>query len=332
MEQKEKIKIVFFGAGAFAVPVLDALKQDETLEIQGIYTQIDKVAGRKGKLTPTPLGQYCLDQNMAFERVPSVNDEDFLNRLRAFQPDLAVIVSFGQILKKPLLDLPRCGCLNVHSSLLPAYRGASPIVSVLLNGESVTGVTFMQMDEGLDTGGIYEQFSMEIGKSCTAPELEETLAKLAGERLGSCIRKVCSGELSCQAQDPALATYSGKIRKHHGVMDWTLDAEKLHCRIRAFYPWPSVTFLLPGEKRDLLVKTSSAEIADLPGTVSSQQQMPGTVLEVSRKGVLVACGSGALRLLRVIPEGKKEMDAFDFANGAHLTAGTLLLNGPAEKK
>jgi methionyl-tRNA formyltransferase len=327
MEQKEKIKIVFFGAGAFAVPVLDDLLREEDLEIRGIYTQIDKIAGRKGKLTPAPLGQYCLERAIPFERVPSVNEEGFLRQMRALSPDLAVIVSFGQILKKDLLDLPRHGCLNVHSSLLPAYRGASPIATAILNGEKVTGVTFMQMDEGLDTGGIYEQHSMEIGADVTTPELENSLATLAGEKLGECIRKVCSGHLQARAQDHTLATLSRKIRKHHGSMDWTLDAGTLVNRIRAYYPWPSVTFILPGEKRNLLVKITGA--AEGENAVGAE---PGNILEISRKGIRVACGQGSLLLQRVIPEGKKEMDGSAFANGAHLTEGMLLLNGPEATK
>ena len=331
MEQKEKIKIVFFGAGAFAVPVLDALLQEEDLEIRGIYTQIDKMAGRRGKLTPTPLGQFCLEREIPFERVPSVNEEEFLNRMRALSPDLAVIVSFGQILKKDLLDLPLHGCLNVHSSLLPAYRGASPIATAILNGEKVTGVTFMKMDEGLDTGGIYEQHLQEIAPEATTPELEKVLATLAGEKLGECIRKVCSSQLQEQAQDPARATLSRKIRKHHGIMEWSLDAGTLARRIRAYHPWPSVTFTLPGEKRDLLVKITRAEARKEDSPAGSHAK-PGEILEITRKGILVACGEGTLLLQRVIPEGKKEMDGFAFANGAHLTAGILLLNGPEVTK
>ena len=203
MTNGNKIKTVFLGSGAFAPPVLEAMLRDDALEVLEIATQIDKPAGRKGILTPTPLGQWCLGAGCRFERVPSVNAEEYLSHLKLLAPDLIVVVSFGQILKEELLELPRLGCLNVHASLLPFYRGASPIVSAILNGESRTGVSFMRMDKGLDTGPVYRQYELEIGDRITAPELEAELAKLAGKHIGECIRQLAEGSLTAQEQDHA---------------------------------------------------------------------------------------------------------------------------------
>ena len=316
-----KLKIVFLGAGAFAPPVLDALLHDDGIEVAEVVTQEDKPAGRKGILTPTPLGQWCLAANVPFFRIGSVNTPDYLSHLRNLSPDLAVVVSFGQILKEELLGLPRFGCLNVHASLLPAYRGASPIVSAILNGENRTGVSFMRMDKGLDTGPVYQRLELEIGDTVTAPELENRLAVLAGQQIGACIRKVAAGELVPEEQDPAAATMSRKIRKSHAAMDWNCDADSLARKIRAFYPWPSVIFGVLRGDRAATVKITSGKPVPGSGT-------PGEILSITSSGITVACSSGALLLEKVIPEGKKEMRGVDFANGFRLEPGMIFLNGP----
>ena len=322
MAIENKIKIVFLGSGAFASPVLEAMLRDESLEIAEIVTQVDKPAGRKGILTPTPLGQWCQNAGRGFERVLSVNSEDFLNHLRELAPDLIVVVSFGQILKEDLLELPRLGCLNVHASLLPAYRGASPIVSAILNGEIQTGVTFMRMDKGLDTGPVYQQFELEIGDRITAPELESELARLAGRHIGECIRQLAEGKLQSQEQDHSKATLSRKIRKSHAALDWNSSPEDLARKIRAFFPWPSVIFTCMRNDRPVSVKISAGR------AVAGVSGKPGQILSVKSEGVTVACAQNALLLEKVIPEGKKEMRATDFANGFRLEPGMIFLNGP----
>ena len=316
------VKTVFLGSGAFASPVLEAMLADGSLEVAEIATQVDKPAGRKGILTPTPLGQWCQSAGKPFERVPSVNAGDYLNHLRELAPDLIVVVSFGQILKEELLGLPPLGCLNVHASLLPAYRGASPIVSAILNGETRTGVTFMRMDKGLDTGPVYQQFELEIGERTTAPELETALARLAGQHIGECIRRLADGSLAAQEQDHAKATMSRKIRKTHAALDWNNSPESLSRKIRAFFPWPSVIFTCMRGDRPVLVKiTSGRAVAGISG-------QPGQILSITSEGITVACAQGALLLEKVIPEGKKEMRAADFANGFRLGCGMVFLNGP----
>ena len=321
----EKIRIAFLGAGPFAAPVLEALLKDSGIEVAEIVTQPDKPAGRKGILPPTPLGQWCRAAGVSFTSADSVNDPVFLEHIRTeVRPDVIIVVSFGQILKEELLELPRLGCLNVHASLLPKYRGASPIVSAILNGESRTGVSFMRMDRGLDTGPVYRQLEMPLDDTVTAPELEQALAKLAGSNLGDCLRKLAAGELTAAEQDSAAATLSRKIRKRHAALDWSNDAAALARKIRAFYPWPSTIFALQRGDRLLTVKIASGKAVD-PGSDSSK---PGEILSITREGITVACGTGALRLEKVIPEGKKEMRAADFANGFRLERGMSFLNGP----
>jgi len=322
MMNGKSIRTVFLGSGAFAPPVVEAMLEDKSLEVAEIATQVDKPAGRKGILTPTPLGQWCLSAGKPFERVLSVNAEDYLKHLRELAPDLIVVVSFGQILKEELLDLPRLGCLNVHASLLPAYRGASPIVSAILNGETRTGVTFMRMDKGLDTGPVYQQFELEIGERITAPELETALARLAGRHIGECIRRLADGSLAAQEQDHAKATMSRKIRKTHAALDWNSSPESLARKVRAFFPWPSVIFTCMRGDRPVLVKITSGRV------VAGVSGQPGQILSITSEGITVACAQGALLLEKVIPEGKKEMRAADFANGFRLECGMVFLNGP----
>lgn len=317
-----KIKTVFLGSGSFAPPVLEALLKDEGIQVLEIVTQADKPAGRKGILTPTPLGQWCLREGIAFERVISVNDPVYLEHLRKISPDLAVVVSFGQILREELLNLPRLGCLNVHASLLPKYRGASPIVSAVLNGETRTGVSFMKMDKGLDTGPVYRQLEMDVDKRITAPELELALARLAGEEIPGCIRLMASGKLTAVEQDSAAATLSRKIRKCHASLNWNREAELLARQIRAFHPWPSTIFTFRHGSRLLTVKIRAGRAVSAPGGE------PGRILSITPEGITAACCRGALLLEKVIPEGKKEMRAIDFANGFRLEPGMVLLNGP----
>ena len=319
--EKQKIKVVFMGSGAFAPAVLDALLHDPDISVAEVVTQPDKPAGRKGILTPTPLGQWCLAGGIPFTQAASVNDPLFLEHLRQLDPDLVVVVSFGQILKEALLDLPRMGCFNVHASLLPAYRGASPIVSAVLNGETRTGVSFMRMDKGLDTGPVYRQVEMDVDERMTAPELEKSLAELAGRHIGSCIRDLAAGKITPFEQDHAAATLSRKIRKSHASLDWNSSAEELARKIRAFYPWPSVIFSVQRGDRPTTVKITA-------GRTVEGASRPGQILSISRDGIAVACGRGALLLEKVIPEGKKEMRAADLANGYRLEPGMVFMNGP----
>lgn len=323
VEMKHKIRIVFLGSGAFAVPVLEGLRQSGELAVEHIITQPDKPAGRKNVLTPTPVGKWCDASGIACERVGSVNDPVFLSRLRGVMPDMIVVVSFGQLLKEELLSLPKFGCLNVHASLLPKYRGASPIASAILNGENVTGISLMRMDKGLDTGPVYEWFPQEIAPEATTAALEQDLAQFAGRRIAGCILRIAEGALHPVPQNHAEATLSRKIRKSHGSVVWEESAELIARKIRAFQPWPSAIFTFRHQGRDLLVKILSGRTVPSPAPAS-----PGRILTITPEGITIACGTGALLVRRVIPEGKKEMGAADFARGFRLEPGMDFSGGP----
>lgn len=324
-EMKHRIRIVFLGSGMFAVPVLEGLRQSGGLDVAHIVTQPDKPAGRKNVLTPTPVGKWCDAHGIPCERAGTVNDSMFLSRLHGLSPDMLVVVSFGQLLKEELLSLPRLGCLNVHASLLPKYRGASPIASAILNGEKVTGVSFMRMDKGLDTGPVYETVPVEIAPGITTAALEQELARVAGESIAGCILRIADGFLRAVPQNDAEATLSRKIRKVHGAVAWEESAEQIARKILAFQPWPSAFCAFPHLGRNLLVKILSGRTVPLPAPAA-----PGRILAIAPDGITVACGTDALRIEKVIPEGKKEMGAADFARGFRLEPGMEFSGGPGQ--
>ncbi len=320
-----KIKVYFMGAGAFASPVLRALCADDKIEIVGVATQPDKAAGRKRILTPSPLAQWADGHGIYCERVVSVNTDEFMERLRGLNPDLVIVVSFGQLLKQPLLDIPPFGCMNVHASILPRYRGASPITTAILNGDEVTGVTFMQMERGLDSGPMYEIHQMQIPAAITTEELERELAEMAGLRISSLVRRIVCREIQPVPQPAEGITVATKIRKTDGSVDWTEDAALIERRVRAFAKWPNTRFCVKVKDRMMQVRITAAKatswtsLAGEPGRILS---MPGN------RQLMVQCGQGALLIERVLPEGKKEMAVADFINGTHLTVGDVLFNGP----
>ena len=321
MITQNKVKIFYLGSGAFSVPVLDALTRDDRIELLGIGTQIDKAAGRKRILTPTPLGKWCDDRNIPCMRVPSVNTPEFLEMMRGLAPDIIVVVSFGQLLKIDLLNIPKFGCFNVHASLLPAYRGASPIATAVLNGDAETGVAFMQMEKGLDTGPVYELHRMAMPEEITTGELEQQLAQLAGGKIGDCLIRVSEG-LTPVAQGTESVTVSVKIRKTDGAVDFREDAMVIARKVRAFYGWPSMTFRAALKNRTINVKIMRAK-----GISCETQGQPGEFIAYTNNQMMIRCGNGALAIERVLPEGKKEMPVSDFLNGCHISVGDILLNG-----
>ena len=321
-------RIVFMGAGVFAVPILEALANSHDLTLAVAVTQPDRAAGRKRVLTPTPLGRYADATGIPCERVPSVNTPEFLEHIDALEPDMIVVVSFGQILREPILNLPPLGCLNVHASLLPKYRGASPITTCVLNGDEVTGVTFMQMERGLDTGPIYEMHRMPVPPGITAEALEKTLSDMAGSRICDCIGRIARGEIQPRPQPEEGVTVAVKIRKSDGFVVWSEDAAVLERKVRAYHNWPSMSFRVPVRGRVISVKITQAsytafKAADAP---------PGKITALADNRLMVSCGSGSLLLDRIVPEGKKEMSVADFLNGAHLDVGDVLLNGQPEQQ
>ncbi len=305
----EKIRIYFLGSGAIAVPVLRRLAASEEVELLGIGTQLDRPAGRGGRLTPTPVGSASEELGLTVERIPRVNDEAFLERLRQLEPHFLLVVSFGQLLKKPLLELPSYGCVNIHASLLPRYRGASPVVSVIRNGETRTGISFMKMECGLDTGPVYESVPVELVGTERADRLERQLGEMAAETVVPVLRGIMTGRLHPVEQDHGCATFCTKIRKSDGWIDWRRPAREIEAMTRAYAPWPGACFLLQTGGREFPVTVISAAVhPELSGA-------PGEVLRRDKHAWIIGCGDGALELLTVSAPGKREMTATAFLNG-----------------
>lgn len=314
------IKLCFAGSGHLAVPILKSLLDDNRFVLSTVITQPDKPAGRKKKLTPCPVGQFCDDYHVPVLKPKSVNQPEILQQLREADPDFIVVASFGQLLKKEFLAIPKFGCFNVHASLLPKWRGASPITAVILHGDTETGISFMAMDEGLDTGAIYQKQVIPLDGTETNETLEHALADVAAKTIGDCLQDVIQQKLIAQPQPEGDFPYAGKVKKENGQINWHDDAAVSERKVRAHYPWPKAYFRLhfsPTESMN--VQVTRAEV--VPHVLGATEQ-PGEILEASPKnGLVIACQNQALKILNVIPEGKREMPIADFLRGRQLTIG-----------
>jgi methionyl-tRNA formyltransferase len=314
----DKIRIYFMGAGKIAVPVLKALAGAKNINLLGIGTQVDQRAGRgKGK-RPTPVGQFAAENKLEADKIESVKDPLFMDKMRSFNLDFIVVVSFGQILRQELLDIPGCCCLNVHASILPEYRGASPISAAILNGDADSGIAFMKMDRGLDTGDVYKILKMPLQGNEYAGSLENELGNLAAENIVEALEQIKSGQLLPGKQDEQQATLTRKVKKDDGEIDWNLPVEKIEAMVRAYHPWPGAYFTLQGKKGQIKLNVIEARcVKDVSG-------VSGEVLQADKKALLIACGQGALEILKLVPQGKKEMSGPAFLNGHRLSVGTKI--------
>ena len=306
----KRLKVIFLGSGPIAVPILEALYNSELIQLAGVVTQPDRPAGRKRVLTPTPLGQAALALGIEPQRAENVNTPEFLDSLAALEPDMLCVVSFGQILKTPLLALPKYGCINVHASILPKYRGASPITQCLLNGDAETGVAFMEMERGLDSGAVYRMEYCPLDGSEYADALELKLGNIAAAVAAETLCDIASGKLHGVPQNPELVTVCRKISKREGRFSWDLDAEKIERMTRAFFPWPGAVceYLNPGGSGGIINVCKAA-------VVSGFQLAPGECADLPGR-LVVGCGNGtALEILELIPSGAKRMNAGAFRNG-----------------
>ena len=306
------MKILFMGTPDFSVPVLEALIEAGH-EIVLAVTQPDKPIGRSKKPTPPPVKVCAEKHGIPVFQPERVRRPEAMERLAKVQADLGVVVAFGQILPQALLDLPTHGCFNVHASLLPMYRGASPINHVILAGEKQSGVTIMQMDAGIDTGDILLQEALPLADNETAETLADKLSKLGAKLIVSAIEQLENGTLTHTPQEGETC-YAGMLKKEMGLIDWTLSAEEICRRVRGLQPWPGSWTFREGKK--LIIKEAAAEKQEVPPNL-----IPGAVLEADRKGLLIQTGEGALRILSLQPEGKKEMDWKAFLNGSHVKEG-----------
>ncbi len=309
------MRIVFMGTPAFAVPSLRALVEaGHTL--CGAFTQPDRPKNRGMRLLPTPVKEYCLSAGIPVFQPEKLRTGEALDRLRALEPELVVVAAYGRILPEDMLRCPPKGCINVHSSLLPKYRGAAPIQWAVLNGERETGVTIMHMAAELDAGDIIAQRSTPIDPDETVQALHDRLAALGADLLRQTVEQIEQGTAGRTRQDAAQATYAPMLSKELSPMDWSRPARALHDQVRGLIPWPAAAAELGGVRCKVFASRVCPETTSAP---------PGTVVQADKKGLRVACGGGTvLELCQIQPDGKKQLPAAAFLQGHPLAVGRAL--------
>ena len=306
------------GTAELSCPSLEKLAHSGDFSVVAVVTQPDKPKGRELKLTPPPVKILAEQLRLPVIQPVRARDELFIAQIRELQPDLMVVVAYGQLLPQRLLDVPPHGCLNVHTSLLPKYRGAAPIQWAIAEGEPETGVTIMKLDAGLDTGPTLAVRRTPILPGDDSRTLHDRLARLGAELLVETIPDYAAAKITPQAQPAAGATYAAKIKKDDGRIDWSWTATKIWNRLRAFTPWPGAfTFFGGTGARPLLLKIWKAEVVEKSGGI-------GTVLSADKTGIVIGCGQGALRILELQREGGKRLTAEQFLAGCPLKPGEKL--------
>lgn len=310
------MRIVFMGTPDFAVGSLQALCESGKHEILAVVTQPDRPKGRGNKLLQTPVKEYALEQGLIVYQPQKVKTPEFVELLHELQPELIVVAAFGQFLSKEILELPKYGCINVHASLLPKYRGAAPIQYAIIKGEKESGVTIMQMDIGMDTGAMLDKVVVPIEENTTMGELHDALREQGAALLLEVIDKIATGTAVAEPQDNEQATYATLLDRSMEHIDWSKTAQEVHNLIRGFNPAPSTFTKLPNGK--------SLKIWGSKMTGKSSAAAAGTVIETGKHSFFVACGEGVLEITEVQPESKKRMPAQVFLNGRGVQEGDLL--------
>lgn len=314
------LRILFAGTPEFAAIHLQALISSEH-EVIGVYTQPDRPAGRGKKLQPSPVKQVALDNGLPVYQPLNFKDAADVEQLKSLNADVMVVVAYGLILPQSVLDAPKYGCLNVHASLLPRWRGAAPIQRCIEAGDKLTGITIMQMDKGLDTGDMLSKVTTGILTDDTGSTLHDRLAELGPPALLATLAQVEAGTLNPEKQNDALANYAHKLLKEEALIQWQQPADEIALRVRAFNPFPMAYTLLGDERIRVLMAEPLEKVTQL---------LPGTIVTVSAQGLDVACGDGVLRITQVQLPGKKAMAIADVINGQpqlfqpnHLLASSL---------
>jgi methionyl-tRNA formyltransferase len=302
------MRIVFIGTGEIGVPTLQALLKSEH-EVVGVVTQPDKPVGRAQLVEPPPIKKAAAAAKMPVLQSPRIKERQAIEEIRALTPDVIVVMAYGQILPRDVLEIPKIACLNLHASLLPRWRGAAPIQAAMAAGDRETGITVMYMDEGLDTGDILLQRNIDISPSDTGGSLHDRLAKVAPEPLLESLELLAKGRAPRTPQDNAFATYAPKLKREDGKIDWSDPADAIERKIRAFDPWPGAFSTLTDKNgREVRLKIFAADIVD-------QEGKPGEVLYADKRGLIVATGEKSLSLYKVQLEGKAWMTGQDFIRG-----------------
>jgi methionyl-tRNA formyltransferase len=310
------LKIIFMGTAELSCASLEKLAQGPSFQIAAVVTQPDKPKGRELKLQSPPVKALAQKFNLPVLQPAKARDEGFISQLRGLKADLIIVVAYGHILPQAILDLPVFGCLNVHTSLLPQYRGAAPIQWAIANGETETGVTIMKMDAGMDTGPILTQKRTPILPQDDSATLHQRLAQLGAELLLETIPDYVGGKILPKPQS-ANASYAPKIKKEDGQIDWNRAAQSILNRLRAFIPWPGAFTCLKTESKPGLLKVWRAEAVEKSGG-------PGEIISADESGIVIGCGKNALRILELQREGGRRMSARDFLAGHTLKPGEKL--------
>lgn len=312
-------RVIFAGTPEFALASLAALVDAGNTPI-AVLTQPDRPAGRGKHLTASPVKQYALERNIDVLQPATLKEEAEQALLAALEPDVLIVAAYGLILPQAVLDIPSHGCLNVHASLLPRWRGAAPIQAAILAGDATTGISLMSMVAGLDCGPVYKMGSLRIGADETAGELHDRLAELGGRLLVEHLDDILDGRLLPVEQDDAAASYAGKIRKQDAELDWTRDAVELQRHVRAYNPVPGAYFFVDkgSGRNELRIKCWSASVVDAVDAPA------GSVVECGKDGIIVACGNGGLRLDELQLPGKKRVKGRDLAAHLDLRSRTLV--------
>ena len=307
-----KLKTIFMGTPDFAVPCLEVL-QAKT-EVLAVITQPDRPKGRGHNLQASPVKQKALEYNLPVLQPEKIKTEEFTAELERLQPDLIVVVAFGQILSQRILDIPPLGCVNVHASLLPRYRGAAPIHWSIINGEKETGVTTMLMDAGLDTGDMLLKDKVAITEEMTTEELHDQLMAMGGKLLAETIDGLANGTITPEKQDDSISNYAGMLNKETGHIDWSKSAVEIHNLIRGLNSWP-VAWSMKDGKNYKIWRTKVEN--------RNSDKAPGTVVELRKNSFCLAAGEGLLEVLEIQPPSKKRMSAGDLLRGHGVAVGDI---------
>lgn len=311
------MKIIFMGTAELSRASLKTLAGEPRFSIAAVVTQPDKPKGRDLNLQPPPVKVLAQQLGLAILQPLKARDEEFISQLRALKPELIVVAAYGHILPQAILDLPAFGCLNVHTSLLPKYRGAAPIQWAIADGEPRTGVTIMKMDAGMDTGAILAQCSTPILPEDDSSSLHDRLAELGADLLLKTIPDYVSGKIQPRAQ-PEGASYAPKIKKDDGRINWNLPARTILNRMRAFRPWPGAFTFLNRNSKSVLLKIWRADMVETKGPA-------GQILSADENGIVIGCGEHALRVTELQLEGGRRLTAREFLTGHSLKAGESVI-------
>lgn len=309
------MKILFMGTPDFAAGILSAICEKSRHEVVAVVTQPDRPKGRSGAMVASPVKEYAQSRGIDILQPVKIKAEEEVEKLRAIDADIYVVAAFGQILSKDILDIPKKGCINVHASLLPEYRGAAPIQWAIADGKKTTGVTIQKMNEGVDTGDIISSLTVDITDAETGESLFDKLMHAGEELILTTLDSIENGSETYTPQDKSRATYAKILKKEMGLIDWTKSAEEIERLIRAFTPWPGGYTYLDG--RMLKIKKCCV----VPGERATD---PGSISSVSKDDIVISCGKDALSVTRIQAEGKKEMAVHDFLLGNALSVGGKL--------